>query len=84
MRETSGGALTELAFDAEERGLTLTFEPSERYGLADVEGCVEKCPGNCFIHDFEDALLLWGDFLHEKGDPQAAHGIARSREGRED
>lgn len=60
VREARAGALTELVFDAEERGLTLAFEPSGRYGLADVEGRVEQCPGNCFIHDFEDALLLWG------------------------
>lgn len=53
------GRLTEFLFDASERELTLTFEPGERYSLVDVEGRVERFPGNCSIHDFEDSLLLW-------------------------
>lgn len=58
--ERSAGDLTEFSYDAAERELTLTFEPSERYGLADVADRVERFPGNCFIHDFEDALIFWG------------------------
>lgn len=59
VRETSMSDLAEFAFGALERQFTLALEPSDKYGLTDVEDRVDKYPGNCFICDFEDFLLLW-------------------------
>jgi hypothetical protein len=38
--------------------MTVTFEPTENYSLADVADTVENHANDCFITDFEDALTL--------------------------
>lgn len=60
VREASKGDLTELMFDASELEMTVTFELTENYSLADVADTVESHANDRFITDFEDALTLWG------------------------
>lgn len=59
VREMSRGDLTEMMFDASEREMTVTFESTDDYSLADLAATVDGHADDCIITNFEDALTLW-------------------------
>lgn len=60
VRQTSNGDLTQFAFGSVQHTETITFSPTEAYGLEDVENDIESRGSEFFIDDVADSLRLWG------------------------
>ena len=60
VRQVSEGDLTQRFFDCDRYVVTVTFRPSEQYGIEDVEDDFARRRDDCFITDYEDTLNLWG------------------------
>lgn len=60
VRETSFGPDTRISFGVAWRETTLTFQPTDLYGIADVDHAADSAGDDLFIGDIEDALSLWG------------------------
>lgn len=60
VRETSFGPDTRISFGVAWRETALTFQPTDLYGIADVDHAADSAGDDLFIGDIEDALSLWG------------------------
>lgn len=60
VRETSSGPDTRVSFGAAWRETVVTFQPTDLYGIADVDHAANSAGDDLFIGDIEDALSLWG------------------------
>lgn len=59
VRQTSNGDITHFAFGSTQHSETITFRPTESYGLEDVQNDIERRGGEFFIDDVADSLRLW-------------------------
>lgn len=59
VRQTSVGDLTHASFGMGQHTDTITFRPTEDYGIADVEDDIARRKEDFFISDVADSLKLW-------------------------
>lgn len=69
VRQTSNGDITQFAFGSTQHTETITFRPTETYGMDDVRDDIESRGGEFFIDDVADSLRLWDvPFRRESSD----------------
>lgn len=59
VRQTSNGDITRFAFGSIQHSETITFRPTEDYGLEDVKADIERRGNEFFVDDVADSLRLW-------------------------